>query len=108
MNPEDKKIEKTEKTDYSRRSKEAKKETVTKPAEKVVVEEPKPKVKEDYGFVENAVTLNLRSKPDLNSSVLAVMPPNSKVKIVSSANGWSHVTFGEINGYCLTKHIKTR
>lgn len=105
MNPEDKKIEKT---DYSRRSKEAKKETVTKPVEKVVVEEPKPKVKEDYGFVENAVTLNLRSKPDLNSSVLAVMPPNSKVKIVSSANGWSHVTFGEINGYCLTKHIKTR
>ena len=108
MNPEDKKIEKTEKTDYSRRSKEAKKENTVKPVEKVVIEEPKPKVKEDYGFVENTVTLNLRSKPDLNSSVLAVMPPNSKVKIVSSANGWSHVTYGEINGYCLSKHIKTR
>lgn len=108
MNPEDKKIEKTEKTDYSRRSKEAKKETVTKPVEKVVVEESKPKVKEEYGFVENTVTLNLRSKPSLNGSVLAVMPPNSKVKIVSSSNGWSHVEFGEINGYCLSKHIKTR
>ena len=50
--------------------------------------------------------LNLRSGPGTNNSVKTSIPNNTKIEVLeSSQNGWTHVKYGDIEGYVSSNYI---
>ena len=47
----------------------------------------------------NSQTVNVRSKPDKNSSIVTQLPINKKVTVIAEQNGWSQITFDGGEGY---------
>ena len=56
-------------------------------------------------MVINCDKLRLRERPSLEANVLALMPRDSKVTIISQYREWFKVSFDNIEGYCLKAYI---
>lgn len=88
-------------------------ETVIEEVIEPIVEE-EPKVEVIYGVVDNCARLNVRSKPNIKSEVVCVIPAGLKVvvekadvhgnfyKVKSVDNGNASEGF---NGFCMKKYI---
>lgn len=88
-------------------------ETVTEEVVEPIVEE-EPKVEVIYGIVDNCARLNVRSKPNIKSEVVCVIPAGLKVvvdkvdvkgnfyKVSSVNNGNASEGF---NGFCMKNYI---
>lgn len=65
----------------------------------------------DYKYV--TTNLNCRQKPNINSKILGVFNYNTKIKIISTKEGWSYVenkcSSGKIiKGYVYTKYLSNK
>ena len=88
-------------------------ETVSEPVVEPIIEE-EPKVEVIYGIVDNCSRLNVRSKPNIKSEVVCVIPAGFKVvvdkvdvkgnfyKVSSVNNGNASEGF---NGFCIKNYI---
>lgn len=75
----------------------------------LVVEQPKPEVKQLTGNVAGCAKLNVRKSPDKDAEILAVINEGSEVvinKIKSTMDFYSVCTAAGIDGYCMKKFIK--
>lgn len=50
--------------------------------------------------------LNLRSRPDLNSAVLASLPNGSSLTVLGTLDGWYVVRYGRLTGYVASRYVK--
>ncbi len=51
-------------------------------------------------------TLNLRSRPDPNGTIIASMPNGAAVRVFGRWNGWGVVHFGELVGYAALEYLQ--
>ena len=51
-------------------------------------------------------TLNLRSRPDRNASVIANMPNGAQVRVFGEWNGWGVVHYGDYVGYAALQYLE--
>ena len=49
---------------------------------------------------------NVRSKDDINSSVIDTLNKNREVTVISSQNGWTQVTYGKVTGWIKSDFIE--
>lgn len=79
-------------------------DTEKEPAVKEAVKSTKPV----YGTVTNCTLLNIREKPNTNSTVLCRVRPNSKliIDLSNSTVDWYSVTTKDgIKGYCMKDYV---
>ena len=50
-------------------------------------------------------TLNIRSRPSLNSSILTSVPDGSRLTVVGTLDGWYVVRYGRITGYAASRFV---
>ena len=51
-------------------------------------------------------TLNLRSRPDRNASVIANLPNGASVRVYGEWNGWAVVHYGDLVGYAAKAYLR--
>ena len=51
-------------------------------------------------------TLNLRSRPDPNGTVIASMPNGANVRVFGKWNGWGVVHYGNFVGYAALEYLQ--
>ena len=50
-------------------------------------------------------TLNLRSRPSLNSTILASLPDGAPLTVVGTLEGWYVVRYGSLTGYAASAFV---
>ncbi len=51
--------------------------------------------------------LNIRQEPDESGKLVGKLPKNAACEIVSSENGWAHITSGKVEGYVKEEYLLT-
>ena len=51
--------------------------------------------------------LNIRQEPDESGKLVGKLPKNAACEIISSENGWSHITSGKVEGYVKEEYLLT-
>lgn len=62
---------------------------------------------EDYAgdYVVDATSLNLRSVPDMDASILCTIEDGTTVAVTSGNGSWAMVTYGDETGYCAMEYL---
>ncbi|MBQ8878252.1 MAG: SH3 domain-containing protein, partial [Lachnospiraceae bacterium] len=51
--------------------------------------------------------LNIRQEPDESGKLVGKLPKNAACEIISSENGWAHITSGKVEGYVKEEYLLT-
>lgn len=51
--------------------------------------------------------LNIRQEPDESGKLVGKLPKNAACEILSSENGWAHITSGKVDGYVKEEYLLT-
>lgn len=82
-------------------------ETQVETQQEVVVQEPVQELVIKTLYV-NSASINLRKEPNTTSEVLATLPVNTAVDVISEENGWSKVKVSGKEGYISSSLLSTK
>ncbi len=51
--------------------------------------------------------LNIRKDPDETGRLIGKLPKNAACEVISSENGWAHITSGQVDGYVKEEYLLT-
>lgn len=60
-----------------------------------------------YVYTENKGTVNLRSQPNMSSTILAQIPYQTELEITKFDDKWSSTVYNGVVGYVMTKFFST-
>jgi hypothetical protein len=74
-------------------------------SEKQSYDKPKPLIGESYNVTSN--TLNVRSEPNKNSSIITTLKIGDEIKLLNAENGdWWLINYDNVQGYVFSQYLK--